>query len=515
MNKSDSSITWLMIMSFAGFGFFANKALELSSGETFALMFFLFVIGLYIYTSFKKVVKNNRVYYANPSLAGSFPNYDGVTGGTKWTKAKSIKSEEDGVLIDKFRFDKSITHEFSPMHEWKEDGLQKDILINPKALTRGSLLIGQPGSGKTVFLEPILNQKWWTRAIIHDTKGSLRAAYYDPRKDIINNPFDEEASIWDLFEEARIYPQIIKPFFTNLLNGVLSEKGKGFFPASVANRYIDIFNKVLVQNLDTKQSWELFVQSCKKYFEMAMSGSQKSEMDVVSTMKLIFDFIEYQNYRIQQDAKTFTIGEFIKRKNAKLFLLNKQSYATFLNPYFGGFIAAYTNIFMDMTKDGTDEYTLFLLDEYLTFLPMLDESTVTTLHTLIRSKGGCLLPAVQYVPAHSKELMQKLVNSVDHLFVFQTADADTIKFIKETIGKQEHQAKSVTKDGYTKSAQTSDLLSDDILKSLGSDYAHVTYIPSRNILYKGYTTKIDIKPKYPEFIDAGYNEYLSQKYSSN
>ncbi|MGE0738667.1 hypothetical protein, partial [Sulfurimonas sp.] len=115
----------------------------------------------------------------------------------------------------------------------------------------------------------------------------------------------------------------------------------------------------------------------------------------------------------------------------------------------------------------------------------------------------------------SKELMQKLVNSVDHLFVFQTADADTIKFIKETIGKQEHQAKSVTKDGYTKSAQTSDLLSDDILKSLGSDYTHVTYIPSRNILYKGYTTKIDNKAKYPEFIDAGYNEYLSQKYSSN
>ncbi|MDX9813631.1 MAG: type IV secretion system DNA-binding domain-containing protein [Sulfurimonadaceae bacterium] len=514
MNKSESSVFWLSVLGFIGFGFFANKALELSSGETFGLLIVMYIIAMYIYTLFKKEIKNNRVYYANPAMAGSFPNYDNITGGIKWTRAARVKSEEEGVLIDKFRFDKSVKNRFSLMQVWQEGRLEKDVIINPKALTRGALLIGQPGSGKTVFLEPILNQRWWSRALIHDTKGSLRAVYYDSRKDVINNPFDAEGSIWDLFEEARTYPQIIKPFFINLLNGVLNEKGKGFFPASVADRYIAIFNKVLVQNLDTKESWELFVQSCKKYFEAAMSGTQKSEMDVVSTMKLIFDFFEFQNFRIQEDAKTFTIGEFIKRKNAKLFLLNKQSYATFLNPYFGGFIAAYTNIFMDMTKDNTDEYTLFLLDEYLTFLPMLDEATLTTLHTLIRSKGGCLLPAVQYVPAHSKELMQKLVNSVDHLFVFQTADTDTIKFIKESLGKQEHQTISETKDGFNKSTQTSDLLTDDILKSLGSDYTHITYIPSRNILYKGYTTKIHLEVKHPEFIDAGYDMYLMQKYSS-
>lgn len=124
------------------------------------------------------------------------------------------------------------------------------------------------------------------------------------------------------------------------------------------------------------------------------------------------------------------------------------------------------------------------------------------------------MPAVQYVPAHSKELMQKLVNSVDHLFVFQTADTDTIKFIKESLGKQEHQTISETKDGFNKSTQTSDLLTDDILKSLGSDYTHITYIPSRNILYKGYTDKIHLEVKHPEFIDAGYDMYLMQKYSS-
>ncbi len=514
MNKNDSNIFWLIFLTLTGFGFFANKAMELSGGETFALLFAVYLIGAYIHLLFKKEIKNNRVYYTNPSMAGSFPNYDNVTGGIKWTRAKRIKSEEEGVLIDKFIFDKSVKNKFSLLLGWQENRLEKDVIVNPKALTRGSLLIGQPGSGKTVFLEPILKQQWWSRVLIHDTKGSLRAVYYDSRKDVINNPFDAEGSIWDLFQEARTYPQIIKPFFINLLNGVLNEKGKGFFPASVANRYIDIFNKVLIQKLDSKASWELFVQSCKKYFEMAMSGTQKSEMDIVSTMKLIFDFIEYQNYRIQEDAKTFTIGEFIKRKNAKLFLLNKQSYASFLNPYFGGFIAAYTSIFMDVTKDNTDEYTLFLLDEYLTFLPMLDEATLTTLHTLIRSKGGCLLPAVQYVPAHSKELMQKLVNSVDHLFVFQTADMDTIKFIKESLGKQEHQTISETKGGFNKSTQTSDLLTDDILKSLGSDYTHITYIPSRNILYKGYTDKIHLEVKHPEFIDAGYDEYLMKKYSS-
>lgn len=514
MNKNDSNIFWLIFLTLTGFGFFANKAMGLSGGETFALLFVVYLIGAYIHLLFKKEIKNNRVYYTNPSMAGSFPNYENVTGGIKWTRAKRIKSEEDGVLIDKFIFDKSVKNKFSLLLGWQEGRLEKDVIINPNALKKGALLIGQPGSGKTVFLESILNQRWWSRALIHDTKGSLRSVFYDSRKDIINNPFDAEGSIWDLFEEARTYPQIIKQVFINMLNGVLNEKGKGFFPPSVADRYIDIFYKVLVQNLDTKKSWELFVQSCKKYFEAMMSGTQNSEKDVVSTMKLILDFFEYQNYRIQEGAKTFTIAEFIKRKGAKLFLLNKQSYGTFLNPYFGGFITAYANVFMDVTKDNTDEYTLFLLDEYLTFLPMLDEETLTTLHTAIRSKGGCLFPAVQYVPAHSKELEQKLLNGVDHLFVFQTADTDTIEAIKKKLGKQEHQTISETKDGFNKSTQTSDLLTDDILNNLGSDYTHITYISSRSILYKGYTTKIHLEVKHPEFIDAGYDMYLMQKYSS-
>lgn len=457
---------------------------------------------------------NNRVYWLSPKRSGSFANFSKVSSGIIWTPKNKINIKDGSLAINKFVYDKTVDDRFSMFLNYQKD--ETMIQTNTKSMTRGSLIIGQMGAGKTVFLNNILNQKWYTRALIHDVKGDYTSYFYKSSKDIIFNPFDRRGKIWDIFEEARIYPQVIKPFFTNLTK---SQSGKetNFFSSSSADRYINIFNDVLRKNLDSKKSWQVFINSVNKFFEDVLNNEkgQKSEKDVVSTMKLTFEFFEYQNYLIQKDIGTFTIDKIVTKKDCKLFLLNNPTYSSYLNPYFSGFLSAYTNIFMIRSKEGTKEYTLFLLDEYLSFLPILDDGTVTSLHTLIRSKGGCLMPAVQYVPAHNKELLQKLMNSVDHLFVFQTADETTASLIKTVIGKCEYEAinKSVNKDGKneTSSTNTADLITDDILKGLGEDFTHLTFIPSKKILYKGYTPMLKLKVKNESFIDFGYKEFLLQK----
>ena len=502
---------WLGLFFLAVFKWYIDLAMSW-------VVFGIGVIGAYwIYLLFTKEIINNREYFQNPFSASSFANYAHTTGGIKWSRSSMIENAQDGIVINKYKFDWSVAKYFSSLMGFFTNKLQKDITIKPEALKKGSLVIGQMGAGKTVFLNNLLHQQFYKRALLHDIKGDYCQKFYRSGKDVILNPFDARGELWDVFEEAKTYPQIIKPFFNNLINGAVSKGENNFFANSASDRYINIFYGVFAKELDTKESWQMLIDEVNKYFKQILEDTQqKSEKDVVSTMKLIFEFFEYQNYLIQNGAKTFTIAKFLKRKDSKLFLLNKQSYATFLNPYFAGFISAFTNIFMDTTKDDTEDLTLFLLDEYLTFLSILDENTLTTIHTLIRSKGGCLFPAVQYVPDYDKKLLQKLMNSVDHLFIFQTADIPTTKIINEVIGKVEYETinTNYSKGDKNKSISTqqSELLSNDILKGLGKDFSHVTFIPSRKILYKGYTKLLKLESKNNAFIEVEYGAYLLNKH---
>lgn len=507
---------WMGILFLIASKWFINEAFGLSPTASWLVFIGVFLLMWWLYILLKKEIINNRVFFENPFSASSYANYANLTNGIKWACSGDISNAKEGVKIDKYKFDWSVKKHFSALMEWFVDGREKDIIIKNEAFKKGSLVIGQMGAGKTVFLNNLLFQKWYKRAILHDVKGDYVQKFYKSNKDVILNPFDKRGSLWDIFAEARYYPQIIKPFFSNLISGV-GGKETNFFTGSASDRYIHIFNVVLSKELETKESWQMLIDNINKYFEEVKNDpNAKSEKDVVQTMKLIVEFFEYQNFLIQNGAKTFTIARFLKSKDAKLFLLNNQSYFTFLNPYFSGFISAFTNIFMSTTKDNTEELTLFLLDEYLTFLPILDEGTLTTIHTLIRSKGGCLFPAVQYVPTYDKKLQQKLMNSVDHLFVFQTADAPTIQIINEIIGKVDYQStnKSYSGGDINESVSThqSELLSDDIIKGLGADFTHLTLIPSRKILYKGYTEMLKLEDKNEGFVEAKYKEYLLNKY---
>lgn len=487
-----------------------------SNQESWMIAGSIIFVVYYLYLMVGYEIKNNRVYPFSPFGCASFANYFKTTAGIKWSSCSTIKSEKEGVLIDKFTFDRSVSNNFKSIMNFHVKSRQKEVRVKTTAFKRGSLIIGQMGAGKTEFLNNILHQNWYTRALIHDIKGDYVEKFYS-RKDIILNPFDRRALTWDIFVEAQRYPQIIKPFFINLISGCVTQE-KNFFTTSAADRYIHIFNEVLAQELNKKEAWATFINAIYRYFKTVENDpNAKSEKDVVSTMKLILEFFEYQNYLIQQDTKTFTIYDFLHKKNSKLFLLNKQTYSNYLTAYFNGFVSAFVAIFMDVTKDGTEELTLFLLDEYLSFLPIMDENTLTTLHTLIRSRGGCLFPAVQYVPEHDKKLTQKLLNSVDQLFIFQTADTATTEMISKIIGRVEYMTTSSNKNGNsdienrTQASNQAQLLSDDILKGLGQDYSHITFIPSRKILYKGYTQMIELEKKHEAFIEAKYKNFILHK----
>lgn len=492
--------------------FVAQKVFGLTGEQASVMMLACSFLIYFFYRLFGYKVLNNRIYYTSPLSSSSFANFAKLTSGIKWTRPSKINSVENGVKIDEFKYDFSVSQHWNIFTGWFKK--EKEVKVNAKALTRGSLVVGQMGAGKTEFLNPILAQDWYSRAIIHDPKGDFVQKFYNPKRDIILNPYDKRGTVWDIFEEAKEQPQIIETFFEILVKGFCGDKAD-FFSSSAQERFKKIFYKVYKQNLDSKESWQLFIDELKIYFAEVEKGNRKSENDIVSVMKLLMSFFEYQNFLIQKGKKTFTVTKYLKSTNSKIFLLNKSSYSKSLNPYFAGILSVFVSTFMKDIPEKTPEYTLFLLDEYLSFLPILDDTTKLTLHTLVRGRGGCLMPAVQYVP-EDKKMQQQLLNSVNHLFIFQTADVTTTKLLNDLIGQVEYESiqKSNGSSGesYSQSSSKADLLSDDIIKGIGKDYAHITFIPDQKILYKGYSPVISLPNKYKDFEDGGdYKEFINSQ----
>lgn len=236
-------------------------------------------------------------------------------------------------------------------------------------------------------------------------------------------------------------------------------------------------------------------------------------------MKLLIEYLEYINYLIQNGTKTFTISRFL-RSNKKLFLLNNPTYSEFLTPYFSAFIDSFTKIFMAEMPDTKEDFTFFLLDEYLSLLPLLSEDTKNILHTLVRSRGGCMMPGIQYLP-EDKKLRQQLLNSAENIYLFQTSDSSTASEIKEIFGKAEYSSENRSEShnrdsGYQNSYTTSSeyLLTDNILKEIGRDYSHITFTQSSQQLYRGYTKLLKKEKKNKAFEVGKFTQFIQDKYKN-
>jgi len=478
-----------------------------------SLMIYWFIAGR------RRDVINNKEYEKSPSNAGSYPNFANQTAGLEWTPKKRLMNDKDGIYIDEFIYSWEVLKRLNLLHRLIFNSSKKEMRREPLVFTRGSLVVGSMGSGKTEFINSFLEQKFYNRAIVHDFKGDFVEKVYSSRKDIILNPFDRRGAIWDIFEEAKQYPKIADSFFQSLLNGILgsSEQNKNFFTSSAKERFVKIFNEIQVQELPSKEKWNLFIKKTDIYFQEVRELEQKSEKDVVSTMKLLIEYLEFINFLIQNGAKTFTICKFL-RGNKKLFLLNNPTYGDFLTPYFSAFIDSFVKIFMAEKPETKEDFTFFLLDEYLSLLPLLSDDTKNILHTLVRSRGGCMMPGIQYLP-EDKKLKQQLLNSAENIYLFQTSDSATATEVKEILGKVEYSSENRSEtnnneSGYQNSYATATeyLLSDNILKEIGQDYSHITFTQSNQQLYRGYSKLLKREKKNKPFENGKFTDFIENKY---
>lgn len=511
-----------------------NVMLAKTITGTFGVILFLF----YKFFISPSVIEADQVYTKRWFEMGSDANYNGQSAGKRWTPSGVIKSKmaapiEKSIELDYFRFLPKVKRHLYIKWFWEKMESQP-LILNPEYLTQGSLVIGQSGAGKTEFFHSIIMQsehkKLFKRMIIHDTKGDITAAWFRKNKDIIVNPYDVRGATWDFFGEANV--EVVEQFFSTYLAATSGEK-KDFFSGSAQERFMQIIKQFFYKKgYSSKEKWGAFLDALETFFDDVANGDQRSEKDIVSTMKLTFEFFALQNQLIQEGGKTFTFKSFFESEDVKLILHNPPSHVSRLSSYFAAIVASMTIVLasLDSKKWDKKNQTFLLFDEYLTFLNVLEESTVKTLHTLIRSKGGSLMAAVQYIPEHSgtKNIHQSLSNSAWAWFIFRTTDNSTKRLINQNIEKVEYQKSSLSASvvmsgstGYSNrgnlSTQTAeiDLIDGDTLSNLGWD--HLTYIPSKDILYRGYTPQVKMPKRSKDIVlrpDSFYEEFYENLYSN-
>lgn len=483
------------------------------------------VIGSWILYKFyfaEPIIRADQLYWTRPWDMGSDANYAGQTAGKRWTPAAYVKrmmGAKEGIEIDRFTYKLGVRRYLFLFSWFGKHFTEAPLKISPIDFTKGSLIIGQQGAGKTEMFLSILSQNieytYFQRQVLHDVKGDLTQKFYRSNRDMILNPYDNRAYVWDFFGENDI--GTVEIFFNAYMKAVQGSK-KDFFSGSAQDRYMGLIKELFFRDIPNSEKWAQFISELNRYFETVAQLEKSSEKDIAQTMRLQLEFFKLQYFLISNGARTFSLKDFFKSQNRSLYMLNSAEYSQTLNPYFSGFVAALTAVLVSL-QDTKENLTLLLLDEYLTFLEVLPEETVTQLHTLIRSKGGCLMAAVQYIPERSgeKNIHQALLNSAYWMFIFETTDNYTIRQIQQSVGKVEYSKRHLSNTHNSKGNRTQESRSTDRVELLDDDafsrmnFHHITYCRSKALLYRGYTPMVNIPAKNKSFEKRDLSQFYLAK----
>ncbi len=462
----------------------------------FTLNFMVMAIIIYFFYGDGKAKTINGFRY------GQYPNTSSlnplkVVDGKMWSTVRAIKSRlkkrnNKDFFIGYFRYTPKVIRRCNMPIFFKKKNESIEIFIKRDDLKKTTLVWGGMGSGKTIFFLNLLEQiDKYDNALIHDGgKLEMVSKLYNPIRDIIFNPYDDRATIHNLLDEDTS----VQSHFFELLLKSKSGKEINFFSSGAAEYLGNISLLTNAQSFSTiKEKWNFFINKIEELITNVMESEQRSDKDIIATLKQVLVPLQLMNFRIQMGAATFTINEFLDKNHAaKLFV----SYPPALRPKVqnicSAFIALFTMVHLSR-PDNKEKFHLYLIDELSSYLRMLnDTETLKDQVELLRSKGGMFIGGLQGDDEDEK-YNQILDKTVNQKFYFRTDGLKTRESLIKKIGKVKYLFNSETKNGnsenmlksYTISNAEANSIKEDDFQALGDKFEYIAIIG--DILYRGYT----------------------------
>lgn len=311
-----------------------------------------------------------------------------------------------------------------------------------------ALVIGRPGSGKTVCLSSVIEKllEAGGRGIVYDFKGDYLSRFYRPGIDLIFNPLDVRSVRWNLFGEVRTKMDI-EAIAHSLVPPGQSNETEKFFAQAARDVFAGILIHCLQRGTRTYTAlWDLLRDSAERIAQVlkemeargqvyVQGAGGKQAIGVHSTLMAYGSCFEY----MPPGSGDFTLTEWLSGdKPGFLYITSYADVRDTLRPILSLIVDLVSRRLLSMPDD-LSRRVYFILDEFGTLQRL---SSIVELLTAARSKGGSVWLGIQDIGQidriYQQNLRQSISNACGTSVMFAVSDSETAKYASGRCGEQEY-----------------------------------------------------------------------------
>ena len=336
------------------------------------------------------------------------------------------------------------------IHKIKKDNMDSDLMLGDLPLIRGSeikhiLFAGTTGTGKTTAFNYLLQQirAKKQKIVIVDTTGTFIESFYDPKTDIILNPFDVRSKDWDMWSECEDRPQA-----TSLAASLIPENsGDPLWHNAARTLFVETFLKLKKYN---NPSMKVFLDyACHKPLSQiqkfyagtpaAASVDIKIDRTAGSVRMNLATYINSLNL-VEDTHDPFSIRKWMRDETQSgcLFLFTDADYRDTLEPLITTWFNVCIKSLKSLPRNKKDRRVWFCIDELASLSKV--KGLPDALYE-IRNYGGCVVTGIQNISqlddiygSHTRKTMISLYNTK---LLFRSPDSETAQSLSKLIGEQE------------------------------------------------------------------------------
>ncbi|MDE1980752.1 MAG: type IV secretion system DNA-binding domain-containing protein [Betaproteobacteria bacterium] len=318
----------------------------------------------------------------------------------------------------------------------------------PLALeTRGALLAGAPGSGKTVSINQMLPQfrERYVRGIVFDENGAFLERFYQPG-DIILNPLDSRSVEWSPFAEIcdiRSDPKLIAASLVPEMDGPNSEWPQ-FAQQTLSQIIIRLAQDGKTTNADLVHALAamtieelgslLHGTAAARLFSSDAKGMSASVLGVMGSRGAVLEILSPT-----AGAGSFSLKKWIQgpEDGSWVFITCRDDQAKILEYLIAAWFSIAASAILSLIPN-PDRRIVLALDEFAS-LPKI--GGLGHLITKGRKYGAVPILGLQNLSQvrlkYGREEAQTILSSIGTWFCFQAGDGETAEYISEFLGVEE------------------------------------------------------------------------------
>jgi type IV conjugative transfer system coupling protein TraD len=318
------------------------------------------------------------------------------------------------------------------------------------------LLVGGPGTGKTVVCEAVMDvaRARGQRAVVYDSTGEFVSHYYRPDRDVILSPVDARTALWSPWSEGTTAFA-----YENLAQALIPDgQGENAFWAHAARA---ILRSALASTTDLPGLIDLLFAQDQDMLLIALEsqglkGLAGPPQMLASSRGECVTYAAPLAYLPSPGLQPFSVRDWMRdeSRDSWLFVASRADVHKSIRPLISMWVGLAVQAAMSLPPD-RNRRTWFILDELPTLqkLPALD-----LLLAGARKYGACAVLGVQSVAQardiYGRDAAAAILSHPSTRLTLRVGDAETAQYLSQALGDR-HTIRKVSSESQGAGGSTS------------------------------------------------------------